>query len=133
GVSRTRDKQYLMYAVNSSDSSEARYLAADRPQEAWTVILPRENEHKYSVEHRDGLFYIRTNKGAKNYKLVTAPVANPAPANWTDLIPHRPNVLLENEAVFQNHLVYQEREAGLPRLSVYDFTTRQTRRLDFPE
>ena len=102
---------YLFAGVNSSDSSETRFLPSDQPSGAWTLILPRENDHKYSVDHRDGLFYIRTNAGgAKNYKLVTAPVTNPSARNWTVLIPHRPDVLLEGEAVFKDHLVYQERE-----------------------
>ena len=40
---------------------------------------PREDGHEYDVEHRDGLFYIRTNKDAKNFKVVTAPVDDPSP------------------------------------------------------
>src|SRR5262249_38267221 len=113
GVGRTRDKKYLIAAVNSSDSSESRFLAADRPQGAWTLIAPRQNDHKYAVEHRDGFFYIRTNKEAKNYKLVMTPVASPA--KWVDVIPHRPDALLEGEAIFKNHLVYQDHQDGLSK------------------
>ena len=52
------------------------------------------------VDHRDGVFYIHTNKDAPNYKLVTAPVGDPSPKGWTELIPHRSDVLLNRHEVF---------------------------------
>ena len=58
-------------------------------QGRFEVVLPREKGHKYSVEHRDGLFYFRTNRDAKNFRLVTAPVSSPSPPNWKELLPHR--------------------------------------------
>jgi oligopeptidase B len=39
---------------------------------------PRAADHEYDVEHRGDQFYIRTNKGAKNFRVVTAPVSDPA-------------------------------------------------------
>jgi oligopeptidase B len=132
-ISRTRDRKYLLSGSRSSTSTEMRYLAADGPTGTYTTVLPRQPDHEYTVEHRAGLFYIRTNKDAKNFKLVTAPVADPTPANWTELIPHRPDVLLEGEQLFRDHMVYTEREQGLPQVVVYDFATKQGRRLSFPE
>jgi oligopeptidase B len=132
-ISRTPDRKYLLSGSRSSTSTEVRYLAADRPTGTFTTALPRQPDHEYSIEHRAGLFYIRTNKDAKNFKLVTTPVADPTPANWTELIPHRPDVLLEGEQLFRDHMVYTEREQGLPQVVVYDFATKQGRRLSFPE
>jgi oligopeptidase B len=97
------------------------------------IILPREMNHMYSVDHRDGLFYIHTNKDAKNYRLVTAPVADPSPKNWKDLIPHRPAVYLSRPEVFADYLVISENENGLPHIRVRDFATGAEHRLDFPE
>ncbi|HEU4479552.1 MAG TPA: hypothetical protein VFR80_13625, partial [Pyrinomonadaceae bacterium] len=87
---RTRDKKMILIASGSKTSTEYLYIPADSPNEAPKVILPREADHEYSVDHRDGLFYIRTNQGAKNFRLVTAPVANPAKANWKEIVAHRP-------------------------------------------
>ena len=60
-------------------------LSADRPDDALRVLLPREVGHEYSVEHRDGLFYIRTNSGGRNFRLVTAPVSAPGRENWKEI------------------------------------------------
>jgi len=41
------------------------------------------------------MLFMRTNKDAKNFRLVTAPLADPSPAHWKNLVEHRPDVLLD--------------------------------------
>jgi oligopeptidase B len=130
-IERSHDRKYLFAVSNSFNTSEQRYLPADTPQGEFRVILPREDEHEYDVDHRDGLFYIRTNKGAKNFRLVTAPVDDPT--KWQDLIPHRPAVMLSGTMLFKDYLVLSEREDGLPHVAVRDFATGETHRISVPE
>src|SRR5262249_33072771 len=117
----------------SSDTTEVRCLPSARPAEAPRVVLPRETGHKYRVDHRDGLFYLLTNKGARNFRLVTAPAGDPRPENWKELIAHRQDALLEAVHCFAGHAVVAGRENGLQTLRVLDFGTGQTHALDFPE
>ena len=56
----------------------------------WKIIVPRQADHEYDVDHRGDLFYIRTNKGAKNFRVVTAPVSDPSEKNWKEFVAHRP-------------------------------------------
>ena len=130
---RTRDKKMILIASGSKTSTEYLYVPADRPTEAPKVILPREADHEYSVDHRDGLFYIRTNQGAKNFRLVTAPVANPGKANWKEIIPHRPAVKLDDIDLFADHLVVSELEGGLQHIRITNLKTNKSHRLTFPE
>jgi oligopeptidase B len=118
---------------NSTDTWEARFVPSDRPNAEFKVILPREKGHKYSVEHRDGQFYLRTNRGAKNFRLVTAPVADPSPANWKELIPARVDVLLHRVEVFRDFLVASEKSAALEHFRVLDLRTKQWHEVAFPE
>jgi oligopeptidase B len=133
GVGRTKDHKFLMIEAQATDTWEARVLDASRPQDPFKVLLPREKGHKYDVEHRDGLFYIRTNKDAKNFRLVTAPVATPGPKHWTTLIPHRADVLLEGLEPFQNFLVVVEKSQGLEQFRILDTRTGTWRDVAFPE
>jgi oligopeptidase B len=133
GVARTKDKRYLVLAVNSTDTWENRYLDAASPDSPFKVVLPREKGHKYSVDHRNGLFYIQTNKGAKNFRMVTAPVADPSPATWKEFIPHRPDVLIQGLELFKDYAVAVEQSEGLSRLRVFDFAQGSWRELTFPE
>ncbi len=130
---RTRDRKMILIASGSKTSTEYRYIPADKPMEAPKVILPREAEHEYSVDHRDGLFYIRTNQGAKNFRLVTAPVNDPAKKNWKEVVPHRPAVKIDDIDLFANHLVLSELEGGLQHISVIDLKTNKAHRIEFPE
>ncbi len=133
GVGRTKDHQYLVLSSGSTDTWETRYLSASDPAGAFKVLLPREKGHKYDLEHRAGLFYIRTNKGAKNFRLVSAPVATPDPAHWTEVLPHRANVLLEGMEAFKDFLVVVEKSQGLNRFRVFDVKAKTWRDVSFPE
>ena len=125
GVGRTQGQASIVVLGSRSHRHLGEPLPARRatPGGPFRVVLPREKGHKYDVEHRDGLFYIRTNKDAKNFRLVTAPVDDPSPANWKTFVAHRPDVLLEDLELFRDYLVLQEKSAGLNRLRVLDFAT----------
>ena len=132
-IGRTRSRAWLVLSAGSHTTSEARVLKADTPAGAFTVVAPREQEHEYDVDHRGGLFYIRTNSGGRNFRLVTAPVESPGRANWKEIVPHRADVMLEDIDLFANHLVLHERANGLPRLTITNLTTNASHAMAFPE
>ncbi len=118
---RTRDGKYIVVESASHTTSEARVLRADDPSGSFSLIAPREDEHEYSVDHRNGLWFIRTNDRGRNFRLVTAPVATPGREHWTERIAHRDAVMLEDVDLFAGFFVACEREDGLPRLRLWKF------------
>ncbi|MCU1259887.1 MAG: Oligopeptidase, partial [Bryobacterales bacterium] len=64
---------------------------------------------------------------------VTAPVADPRPANWKEFIPHQPNVLMEGLDMFSGYAVAFEKSEAVNLLRIYDFQTGKWRKLSFPE
>jgi oligopeptidase B len=133
GVYRTRDRKYAILQSESKTTTESRYLPSDNPSAEPKVVIPRVKDHEYYVDYRDGLFYIRTNKGAKNFRLVTAPVDDPQEKNWKEIIAPRKAVKIEDTDLFANHLVVTEREDGLLKLRVTDFRTGKTDYVKFSE
>jgi oligopeptidase B len=133
GAYRTRDKAFIIFESESKTTSEAHYIPADRPMEAPRTLLAREPDHKYSVDHRAGLFYIRTNQGAKNYRLVTAPVSDPQKKNWKELIAHRADVKLDDINLFANYMQITELEGGSQKMRVVDFSNNRSQPIEFPE
>ncbi len=123
GVGRTRDGKYMVLEIASHTTSEARILKADDPSGSFGVITPREDEHEYSLDHRNGLWFIRTNDRGRNFRLVTAPVETPGREHWTELIPHRANVMLEEVDLFAGFFIACEREDGLPQLRLWKFAS----------
>lgn len=121
GAGRTRDGKYILMESSSHTTTEEWYLSSDQPEGEFKVIVPREDEHEYTVDHREGLWYIRTNDKGRNFRLVTAPVDAPQRENWTERIPHRPDIMLEDVDLFRDFYVACDREGGLPRLRIYRF------------
>ena len=133
GAAKTRDKQFILLDIESKDTSETRYLRADRPADDFKVLLPREKKHRYYVDHRAGLFYIRTNKAGRNFEIVTAPVSDPAVANWKVFVPQRDGVRIQDIDLFRDFAVVLEKSQALDHLRVYDFAKAAWTEIPFPE
>jgi oligopeptidase B len=132
-VFRTRSKAYLFLVSGSHTTSEARYIPADQPKAEWKVIEPRKQDVEYYPDHNGNFFYIRVNDTGRNFRLVKAPVNAPGKANWTEVIPHRSSVMLDDTDFFKNYYVTYERENGLPQISIADLQSGQSHRIPFPE
>jgi oligopeptidase B len=130
---RSRDKAVILLEAAAKTSTEVSYLPADRPTAALRLVVPRQPGHEYDVEHRGNLFYIRTNKGAKNFRVVTAPVTDPSEQNWMPFVEHQPAVKIESVDLFAGHAVLSEWENGLQQIEIIDLATGTRRRIEYPE
>jgi oligopeptidase B len=139
GVERGRSRRYLLAASHSFTTTEVRYLPAADPGGDWRLILPREHNHEYHVDHWMGpgapdTLYIRTNGGGRrNFRLVAAPADDPRPERWVECIAHRDDVMLEDVDVFAGHYVAHERAEGLTRLRVTTLGAGASHHVEFPE
>lgn len=122
---RSLDRQIVFVGSYAKTSREIRYLHAARPIDPLTVVVPRSEGHEYDVDHYDGQFYITTNRDAKNFQVVLAPMADPSEHNWRLFVPHNPLVKIEGLTFFSGHLVVSEREGGLTHLRVIAMTPGQ--------
>ena len=132
-VTRTRDGRYVLLSATSTDTYEWSFLDAGDPAGDFAVLLPREKGHRYSPTHRDGVWYLRTDKDALNFRVVRAAVADPRPEKWEEVVPHRDDVFVARFEVFAGHAVVQEKQRGMARFRVHDFESGQWRQIDFPE
>lgn len=132
-VTKSKSRRFLLIGSHQTISSEYRFLDADTPTAAWTVFHPRAREHEYDVDHLGDHFYVRTNRGAKNFKLMRTSLSCLDHDSWEDVIPHRPDVLLEGFELFQDYLVAEERRQGLIHFRIRHWDTGQEHELDFGE
>jgi oligopeptidase B len=120
GVGKTRSNRFLVIGLDSTVSNE--YLVADAsdPALAFTVVIPRERDHEYSIEDHGNDWIIRTNAGARNFRLVRVPMAQVRDRSaWRDVVPHREDAFVEDFLVFDDHLVVEERSGGLRNLRIH--------------
>ena len=132
-INRTQDKQFFVLRAGSTDTSDVRLLSTATPDGQFQLVLPREKGHRYSVEHRDGQLYILTNKDAKNFRIVSAPLSAPQPKNWRPLVPHDKDAVIKSLDVFQDYLVVIEKARALNRARIYDFNSKQWKTVKFDD
>jgi oligopeptidase B len=130
-IDRTRSNRWLLLELASHSTSEVRFVSADHPDEPFRVITARRSGVEYTVSHHGDRFFITTNDAAPNFRLVSAPVAEPS--CWTELLPAQVGVKLDSTDAFRDHLVIWERAAGLRRIRVLDLASGGDHLVEFPE
>jgi oligopeptidase B len=132
-VWRSRSDAYLFIRSGQTLSTEYRFLASDDPTGEFQVFQERQRDLEYSLDHMGDRFLIQTNLHARNFRLMECPVDKTWLANWTEVVPHREDVLLEGFEGFAHFLVLQERRGGLTHLRIVNRLNDQSHDLDFGE
>ncbi len=118
-VGRTKDEKYLFIVATSTVSTEYRYADAADPALVFRVLLPRERDHEYQVDHLDGRWVIRTNWQAPNFRLMEATVGEEGDrANWRELVAHREDAFIHGFDVFRDFLAIEERSGALRKIRI---------------
>ena len=133
GVARTRSGAYIFLGIASHTTSEVRFLPAHGPEAEWHLVAPRIPGQEYDLDHHGEFFYIRANDRGRNFRLARAPITNPGREHWTEVVPHRHDVMLEGLDFFRSHYVLWERQDGLPHVRVTDLSRHRSHRISFPE
>ncbi|WP_296741633.1 S9 family peptidase [Mesorhizobium sp.] len=133
-VGGTRANDWIMIGINDHETSEYRLLPAGEPFAEPKLVAVRETGLQYDLEEGGDVFFILTNAdGAKDFKIMTAPVENPVRANWTELVPHEPGRLILSVLGFRHYMVRLERKDGLPRIVVRDRDSGEEHIISFDE
>ncbi|TBX67038.1 S9 family peptidase [Flavobacterium silvisoli] len=118
-VYKSKSKKYIIINSNSTLTTEYQIVSSATPDAKFTMFQKRTRGLEYSISHFGEHFYIVTNKDkATNFKLMKTPEDKTSKDNWTDVIPHREEVLLEDIDIFKDYLVVSERFNGLNNIRI---------------
>lgn len=118
-VFKTKSRRFIVIGSYSTLTSEYRILDAKNPMGEFRVFQPRERGLEYSISDFENHWYILTNKDkASNFKLMQSPLDKTTKEYWTEMIEHRPEVLLEDFETFKDYLVLSERNNGLTTIRI---------------
>lgn len=125
GCYRSRQGNMLFIKSSAKTSSEVRYavITSEVASMQWKLFEKRELGHEYDLDFRDGQFYMRTNRGATNFQVLTASLNSPDQRQV--LIGHQIQTKIERIELFANFLVLEARENAYPELLVYDLSKGQ--------
>jgi oligopeptidase B len=126
--------RFCVIAGGDHETSEQRLIDLANPLSPPRLVAPRESGVQYSLADRgDELFILTNADGAIDFKMVTAPLASPARANWRDLIPHRAGVYILDHDLYSGHLVRLERANALPAIVIRDLGSGEEHAIAFDE
>ena len=118
-VYKTKSREYIVIGSFSTLTSEYRIIRADQPEAEFRIFSERQRGVEYSIYHFKDHFYILTNKdGAFNFKLMRTSAQHTASEYWSDFIPHREDILLEDIEIFKEYYVVSQRDNGLSRIQI---------------
>ena len=132
-ISLSRSRDYLILGSHSTLSDEYRILDAAKPEGEFAVFQGRVRGLEHSIDHLNGRFFILTNDGAVNFRLMETTAGKTGRESWTELIAHRPDVLLEDFTLFRGYLVLSERRSGLTRIRIVPWGEKEGYYLELPE
>lgn len=133
-VGGSRRKDWIFIGINDHETSEYRLLSMADPRAKPLLVATREAGLQYDLEEGGDVFFILTNAdGAKDFKIMTAPVSDPVRANWRELVPHEPGRLILSVLGFEDFMVRLERKDGLPRIVIHDRKSGEEHMISFEE
>ncbi|MEY9830634.1 oligopeptidase B [Sinorhizobium fredii] len=125
---------FIYIDIHDHETSEYRLLStkdlAAKPQ----LVAARVTGLEYSMTEGGAVFYILTNAdGAKDFKIMEAPVEAPQKENWHEVVPHRPGTLILSHMAYARHLAWLQRREGLPEIVIRDRRTGEEHAIAFAE
>lgn len=131
-VYKEKSKKYLVIGSTSTLTSEYQILESNNPNGNFRLFQERVRGLEYSISHYGDSFYVVTNKDkATNFKLMKTPESKTAMEYWSELIPHRNDVLLEGIEIFKDYLVVEERSNGLNKIQIRPWNAGESYYLPF--
>jgi oligopeptidase B len=134
GVGTTKDDEYVVIVSDSTVSTETRVAKSKDPALKFRVLIPRERDHEYSVEHLAGRWIMRTNWQAKNFRIVEATDKDIANREaWRDLVAHRGDAFVDSFDVFRQFLAIEEHSGGLANIRIRNWSDGKSSLIDSDE
>ncbi|MWV26573.1 S9 family peptidase [Aurantiacibacter rhizosphaerae] len=126
------NRQWLIIATGDNETSEVLFTSIDDPMGDLKVVRRRQVGVEYGADFRDDTVFIWTNDDHVNFRLATAPIADPS--NWTTLIEGSDEFYLTGFDLFKDFYITEGRLNGLDQVQLryYDDPDR-VETIAFPE
>ena len=132
GLTKSKDDSSVFIWHSSTEASGVSVIDADNAKAMPKKFIEREEGHEYSISKMNDWYYINTNWQATNFRLMKVHKKHLGDkTQWQDVIPANDAVKLEDYELFTNHLVYQQREDGISRLTIQELSSGKKQQLSF--
>ncbi|HCB63185.1 MAG: prolyl endopeptidase [Bacteroidetes bacterium GWF2_43_63] len=132
GVFLDEDEKYMFLSESEGTSGNALWFRAAGLGDTEWIKIADGFEYDYNfVGVIENKFYILTNEGAPNNRLISVDPANPSVSSWRDVIPESEHVL-QSVSHINKKLVVNYLEHASDRIYIYSATGKQEKKIELP-
>lgn len=132
-VHSSLSEKFIYISSSSVLTSEVRFLKSDNPQGQFQIFAPRSQGHEYSVTDSGNKFFILSNRKAPNFKVMSTDLAHSDEKHWEEVVPHSPDVFIQDISLFKDFMVLEEKANGLNRLRITDHSGQKSEMIPFAD
>ncbi|MGH7703097.1 MAG: prolyl oligopeptidase family serine peptidase [Gemmatimonadales bacterium] len=130
-VDLSPDGRWLLIGVARTFDQTDLYLQ-DRRDGGPLGVVVKDLDASFDGQVVRDRLYIRTNLGAPNYRLFVADAAGPDRSEWREIVPTRPDAVLDGVMVVGDRLALSYLERATSRLRLADLEGRPLREVELP-
>jgi oligopeptidase B len=116
GIGATRSREWIVIQSQSKQSSECWLLPAGDTDATPLCVRPRTPDLEYQVDHWGDRFVILTNDDADDFRVMTAPLHDPA--DWGEMVAHEPGRRITGIEPFEGYLALHEWNLAQPAIRI---------------
>lgn len=132
GITKSKDDSKVYIIHDATESSGVSLIDANDPNAKPVEFVPREDGLEYSIAKHGSDYYLLTNLDAVNFRLMRVSANQIGDKkNWEEVIPHKADTRLEDIELFDEHLVYKQRQRGQTQVFVRNLDTNNDQQLTF--
>lgn len=132
-LGKSKSEDYIFIKSVSANETEVRLLSSHDVSNTPLLVMKREAEHNYALEHMKDGFYLISNKEAENYQILFAPKVDASLSNWKVLVPHQPDAMISQFALFDDFIVLNEKKDASDKIRVIERKSGKSHYIKFDQ
>lgn len=133
-VSKSSSKEYIFLNIEGHNTNEVYAFSMEDHSFEPLLFRSKQEEIYYNVDHNNKYFYIRTNLGAKNFKIVRASLSDfQDSTKWLDLITRENDLYLTDFDLSRNYLILNYKKLGLDTIQIFKIDNGDCKVINFPD
>ena len=133
-LSQSRTDKFIYIDIEKTNANEIRLIDTSNPTLEPKIAIKRSDNHLYTLEHAaDNSFYVRSNLDSPNYKIYKAANINSIGDSVDEVYGHNLDVFISDHLIFENYLILEVRENGLPGIQKINLFNNELSKITFNE
>jgi len=121
GISLTSDENYFIISTSDHITSEEYFFSSNAKEIKPQLFQRREKDIRYSVDSWKEYFYVHTNKGARDYKILRCKKDNIK--RLEEFVPAKKETVIGELDFLENFIIRGEKSDAIPKLFVRNIKT----------